>query len=107
MAAERKVQKRVVDWRHPLVAVRTPGSRVRARGVGKTASKSVWLFRKLAGPVKVKIGLAPRVNRQSLFKMVGVVLVVQACKGRPLNRLRALTGVAASMHDGICVKSGW
>ncbi len=54
-----------------LVAVRTPGLRVRARGVGKTASKLVWLFRKLAGPVNVKIGVAPRIHRRSLYQMVG------------------------------------
>ncbi len=69
--------------------------------LGKTASKSVWLFRKLAGPVNVKIGLAPGVNRRSLFEMVGVVLAVQAGKGRPFNRLRALTGVWASMGSAL------
>ena len=48
-----------------------PGSNVRATGSGKIASKSVWLFRKLAGPTNVNTGFAPGVKRRSSLETGG------------------------------------
>ena len=94
MAVVRKDWNILVVVRYPSVAEMVPGSSVSAMGSGKIASNSDWLLMKLAGPMKVKTGFAPGVKRRSSLEMVaGVVEAAHDCKGIPLNRSRALTGV--------------